>query len=504
MALDISGFIVPEQKYEGLYKIGEAWAAQNAAKAKAVDKEDLTFNKMLQSTLYGKPLKVDDPQALVSSEIKNQVNASIDEIYQFGKEQNALGKPKWDTLAQVKQKFADLGTGVNQLSGLGNIFQKGIEEPNKKFLGFNSDAARKNFMAVTQYTTDANGNVVPSDISTVIKNTGGDPVAVAAKVINPGVAPYDVWNDADITDVLTKSKPVKSKERFVKRNAAGVETGEEIETILPASYYDFEDNAAGESVPVPKKETITIADDKIAKAYQEVLGDNVSGNTVNIVPDSTFNALQNEGGNHYLAQEQAKFEKAALKNGAITRDANGQLTPEFAKELENFSKAVVYKTVDNYLPRAGYSTSKGTIDKKPLPVSASTQGKTTTNIKDRTATFATYTDKWTNQKDADGFIDIKDEIAGINDSKGKDYSKKVAVKLGKENGKWVIRTYKNDDNGNPVLDKTFDLNKFRADTVPGADGDEKRKKVHDFIEDWTKDLDKKNSLNASQRKKKKP
>jgi hypothetical protein len=504
MALDFSKFVLPTPSTEWLSKVPE-YNALGAKEATAADKEGQSFDKMLQSTLYGKPLKVDDPQAVVGTEVKNQVSAGANDIYKFAKEQNALGRPKWDIMAEVKQKMSDLGLKVNQLSGLGNIYQKGIEEPNKKFKGFRQDAARKNFMAVTQYTTDANGNVVPSDIATVIKNTGGDPTAVAAKVIDPMVAPNDVWGDEDITDVLLKSKPIKSKERFVKRNAAGLETGEDIETTLPASYYDFQDNAAGDSIPVPKGEKITIADNNIANAYKEVLGDDMlSGNTLNIVPDSTFSALQNEGGNHFLAQEQAKFEKAALKNGVITRDANGQLTPEFSKELDNFSKAVVYKTVDNNLPRFGYSKSKSTVNKKPLPISASTQGKAATNVKDRTATFATYTDKWTNQKDADGFIDIKDEIAGINDSKGKDYSKKVAVKLGKENGKWVIKTYKNDDNGNPILDKTFDLNKFRADTVPGADGDEKRKKVHDFIEDWTKDLDKKSSLNASKRKKKKP
>lgn len=484
MALDFSKFILPAPSADWLSKVPEYDAlGRKTAAAEAKAKETDNFDKLLQSSVYGKPVTIKDPKAVISGEIKEQFATRIPLIVKKAKENKLLGKPDWDNLSDVKQEFASLNTDANNLSQLSNVFEQGIELPNKKHKGFNLENARKNFLDITQYTLDPSGNKIAAPIATVIQNANGNPTELAARVINPDLAPFDNWGDEDITEVLKNANPVKSKQTFINRNSAGVETGETIESTLPSSFYEFQTTETGEKVPVPKGQEITIADDKIANAYKEVLGDAVSGKTVNIVPDETFSALSNEGSINYLKQEQAKFRRAAAKNGIDVS------TPEFAKELDNFSKAVMYKTVDNYLPQAGYSQSKGKVNKKPLPMSPSTQGKVTSNLKDRNATFATYTDKWTNTKDADGFIDIKDEVSGINDTKGRDYSKKAGVKLGKENGKWVIKVYKNDDDGNPVLDRTMTLSQFRADTKTGADGDDKRQAAHTFVEDWTKDLD---------------
>ena len=507
MALDYSKFVLPAPSAEWLSKVPEYDAlGRKTAAAEAKDTEKENFDKLLQNAVYGKLITVKDPKAVVGGEVKKEVETDIPNTYAWAKEQQTLGMPHWQILAGVKERLANTNSKVNSLNQLSTIYEQGIEVPNSKFKGFNKENARKNFTNITQYTKDDNGNIVAAPISTVIQNTNGDPTLLASKIIDPNLAPYDNWGDEDIIDVLEKANPVKTKTSFANRDWSGKETGTTTESTLPSSFYEFKVNSTGESSPVPKGEEITITDDNMANAYREVLGDAMSGNTINIVPDETVNALSNEGGNHYLAQEQAKFRRAAAKNGIDVSK------PEFAKELDNFTKAVLYKTVDNYLPSAGYSKSKVTIDKKPLPASSSTQSKQIGNEADRKATFATYTSKWTNNKDADGFIDIKDEVSGINDPNGREYRKKAAVKLGKESGKWVIKVYKNDDNGNPVLERTMDLNQFRSDSKTGSDSEEKRQASHTYIDQWTANIDEKEkspksggggSLNATNRKKKK-
>jgi hypothetical protein len=497
MALDFSKFVLPSPSADWLSKVPEynALGIKTAAAASA-DKETGNFEKTLLNAVYGKPVTVKDPKAVVGGEVKQIIESGLEDIYAKAKEEISLDIPKWQVLANVKKQMSDKYAQANSVSQLGNIYEQGVEIPNKKFKGFKLENARKNFTNITQYTKDENGNIIAAPMATVIQNTNGDPTQVAAKIINPDLAPYDNWGDEDIKDVLEKANPVKTKTSFANRDASGRETGTTTESTLPSSFYEFKTNSAGESVPVPKAEEITITDDKIANAYKEVLGDYVSGNTINIVPDETFNALSNEGGNKYLEQEQAKFRRAAAKNGVDVS------TPEFANELKNFSKAVLYRTVDNYSATQGYSKSKATVDKKALPMSQSSQGKKIGNEADRNATFATYTDKWTNNKDADGFIDIKDEVSGINDPNGREYRKKAAVKLGKENGKWVIKIYKRDDDGNPILDRTMDLKQFRADSKSGSDSEEKRQATHTYIDDWTTDIDNKEKSPKKSGKKK--
>ena len=174
MALDLSGFTIPEQKFEGLYKLGEELSAQRKAKeaakvaeAKAAkdaaDKlqanQDLNFKLLSEATDPNKWLTGDptDPQMLkevrgindaATKFLNENPGASSSQLRQFLYPQVSKWSEKQILIKKIDENIKD------QVGKLNPSF-------------YNTNEATKRMKEKFFYKEDENGNLVEKDINEI-------------------------------------------------------------------------------------------------------------------------------------------------------------------------------------------------------------------------------------------------------------------------------------------------------------------------------------------------
>ena len=317
MPLDLSGFALPEQKFEGLYKLGEALQENkilqqktDAAAAKAA--REAAKESAAAAAKAAKEAKEDQQ--------KQQANTALgmsylDELY--NKKKYATGNFGDDTymngrLNSSLSKFQDLllknpGMDINQLKAVArqdanDIWDEKtnlsavnqIAETAKKDLankpGVDADAAYNQVR--NYYLKDANGN-----IKTDFSDVKVDPNEVPKILLGSG----NVFNSGSFDDYVAKSgtttrSVVHSKQ--VGKNKVDTE----YRTNAPTNWVSEEQD--GQITFVPKYEIAT--DDGAPLMHTIIKDGKPQQKEIRMVDENIFNDL---GANqkNYLDQQTAKF-----------------------------------------------------------------------------------------------------------------------------------------------------------------------------------------------------
>jgi hypothetical protein len=480
MALDITGFVTPEQTFPGLKEIGDTMAL--AVKQKAAEKKAAeTGIRYLQSSLFGKAKQIQDPYQLISQDVKTEHNKKVSQIYNDTRDFIASGGDVYDAVGMAKAQLEDVNNMTIRANEASNIFKNNVIDPNKSTPGFNVNAANRNFYTALNVVHDESGNAINAPMSDVVKNVGS--TELVANALNPHLEGYeDVWNKVAVTDVVDKAKPTTETQTMKVIGPAGQTIARENSTTLPSQYYQLEYNKDNKSYDVSPIGVKTTIKEEYLPAYKNVLGEGVTNN-IPVVSDGTYNALNAKGSQKFLDQEAAKFENSLIKNGIKTRDDAGNLLPNINQDIVNFKKAVLYKTLDEHSDALGYKKVTESIQKAP---SASTAKAQESEERDRQAVYSTLNRKWDAKPTSANYIDIKDMMSGLTDNKNREYYKRPHVYLVRQGpNKYEVQTFTTDpETGklNPKPDQQMTLQEFRSNTF--TQDPTKERGIHTFIEDY--------------------
>lgn len=480
MALDITGFVTPEQTFPGLKEIGETMAS--AVKQKAAEKKEKQAGvKYLQSSLLGAgTAAIKDPNRLLSEQLKNEDENETLNIYKTAYEGIESGLDPYIVSANAKSQLQERNLRTSRINQINDFYDKTKGEF-AKIPGFNQSAYRENMYNALNSFRDESGNAIMAPAQEVIKRSESQDLISDA--MNPMLeGNKDIWSNVAVTDVIDKAKPT-TQAVSVRQVGPSGETGSTMSTTIPSQYYQLQYNSKDKSydlTPIGAKATIQ---SDYLPAYKSILGDEGLTNNVPTVTDGTYTALNTKSAQKYLDQEAAKFEKSLIQNGVKTRDDAGNLIPSIKPEIETFKKAVLYKALDEHSPALGYRKQQVEVSKAPSASSASTAEKKESDERDRRAAYATLDKKWASKKFPNA-INIQDMLSGLNDSKGVPYEERTNVLLVRQRPyKWEVQTFrKNPETGEMVLDKRMDINEFRATT--DTQNPDSPRKFHAYLEDY--------------------
>jgi len=348
MPLDLSGFVTPEQNYDGLQKLGEQISASNLYQQKLAAAKDKSKDNYGAISPFIE-LKQYDTDQLYNT----QVGEKVSEIKKKGMRMFAEGK------TEDEVKFA-LEEDRNQLLGYKKNVdaikeaEKVIDEKSKNNPGFDAATAKVNLRKKMFYKDDGTLRK--------IEEVPADFEQVAGEVLNgPGV-----YNRTGFNALITSSKGGVSERTVVKRtDKTKKSTTKEIVTNAPKGFM-LEENDKGEDEWVPEYEKVTLIDNKnaprenVASLMNGLLQNNKGKNTeIRTIPNDTYRAYQGiDGITGYLNTKAKEFEaQAQAQNIPITPD-----------DVENYKKAVAYNELDLSQNIVGKFT-KGTVDvKKETPI----------------------------------------------------------------------------------------------------------------------------------------
>jgi hypothetical protein len=204
MALDLSGFVTPEQKFEGLYKLGEEFAAKRKAEAKAA--EEAKAEKATMSTMLQK--MVDPKDYLSGAPTDPQVVKGFNDVYQEGI--NLINQNKGMNNAMLS---AALFPQINKLAQYGTaakVIKKNLDESLKNYdknyyniptlkekalnkIYFNDDGTQKD---ISEVSFD------PSYLDDVVRENA--PTIVNSRVVSDMLSKYP--NIQNVATDVTRGK----------------------------------------------------------------------------------------------------------------------------------------------------------------------------------------------------------------------------------------------------------------------------------------------------------
>jgi hypothetical protein len=396
MPLDLSGFVTPDQNFEGLQKVGEQVAASNLYQQK------LSAAKKKSTDNYGAispfiELKQYDTDQLYNT----QVGEKVAEIKKKGMRMFAEGK------TEDEVKFA-LEDDRNQLLGYKKNVdaikdaEKVIDEKAKNNPGFDAATAKVNLRKKMFYNDDGTLRK--------IEEVPADFEQVAGEVLNgPGV-----YNRTGFNALVSSGKGGVSEKTVVKKtDKTGKSTTQEVVTNAPKGFM-LEENAKGEDEWVPEYEKVTLVDNKnaprqdVASLMNGLMGNNKGKSTeIRMIPNDTYKAYQGiDGVTGYLNSKAKEFEaQAQAQNIPITPD-----------DIENYKKAVAYNELDLSQNIVGKFT-KGNVDvtKQPKIVVNTGGGKKTEGEKKYEYLKERIHKSLDEQPlNSDGTIDISNQFVGLN------------------------------------------------------------------------------------------
>lgn len=382
MALDLSGFLVPEQKYEGLYKIGDALASQRAAEAKAkkdaADAAAKALKEQKKNQLAGQTYLtgLTSPTNTKTLDFLRQghVNSLYEDIVKQGQALNLAGasvpemavalspmvtnavKTRTNLDAVAKTKAEILKTYGNQKG----VDANAIADNYEKSKLYDDNGALKTQFSDIQFGDDDElkaltmGNVYnPESFDEFVKGNAKETRGV------------------NITEEVGKKKVVKN-----------------IKTSMPNDF-SLEKDLNGQYVAVPKYNVAV--DPSGVKLMHTIINDGKEQEKeLRMVDEDVYNQF-NKKMKDYLDQEAAKFVSKSEK-------------PPSATEIHQFKKALGYHLLEN-------SSKKGVNIEQTQAVTTKAKGagggggsQSAIKLeKDKNRLFRTIDKK---PRDADGNVEI--------------------------------------------------------------------------------------------------
>jgi hypothetical protein len=277
MALDLSGFTIPEQKFEGLYKLGEELAAQRKAEAAAKAAEAKAAKDAAKELKTNQAANLmwlknaTDPKAyLTGAPTDSEIIDLFAEAFQKGN-QLQLENEGMST-SQLAQAMSPYISNLAQQGIISKNANKAITDAtaklNPKYYDINraNELLRQN----TFYKKDEKGNLVKRDLSEV---------QLTPDLFQNALKEYgsEIVNSQSIVDALRNMK-AGSKEITVPLKGGG-------KTTMMQSYAPWQ-QITDDGRVVPREE-IALDTDESGKRFPMLL----NGEQIKIVPDDVYNTI---------------------------------------------------------------------------------------------------------------------------------------------------------------------------------------------------------------------
>lgn len=267
MALDLSGFVTPEQTFPGLYKLGEQLAFKRMAEAKAAQEtkaERATMSTMLQKM-------VDPKDYLSGAPTDPQVVKGFNDIYQQGLD--LINNNKGMNNAMLS---AALFPQVNKLAQYGTaakVIKKNLDESLKNYDKnyYNIPALKENTLKKVYLKDDGTLKDIediqfdPSTLDDVVREN-------AANIVNSRV----------VSDALSKYPNIQNAATSVTRDKSG-KLVSETKNVTYKPYEQLNPDT-GEFEPI--NELATDAGQPIKH----------NGEFIKVIPDNIYNDMRMKGG----------------------------------------------------------------------------------------------------------------------------------------------------------------------------------------------------------------
>jgi len=267
MALDLSGFVTPEQTFPGLYKLGEEIGARKKAEAKAA--EEAKAEKATMSTMLQK--MVDPKDYLSGAPTDSQIIKKINNINAKGLDliNNNNGMNNAMLSAAL---FKDINE-VSQYATTAKIVKKNIDESLKNYDKnyYNIPLLKQNALNKVYFNEDGSERPVeeitfdPSTLDDVVRENG-------ANIVNSRV----------VSDALSRYGNIQNAATSVTRD----KNGKLISETKNVTYKPYEqlNPETGEFEPISE-----VATDAGAPIKH-------NGELVKVIPDNIYNDMRMKGG----------------------------------------------------------------------------------------------------------------------------------------------------------------------------------------------------------------
>lgn len=321
---DFSGLVIPEQKFEGLYKLGEAIGDYNAAQQK--------------QALLASELK--KAQEKAEKDRKTAGFAYLDSLYDS--KQYATGDPNSDKflLNQMEESKAKLENLVNQgfdQFQLRNVASQEVKKFNNQKL--NIQAVNKNADKLQESLKNKPGVDAFAASKAYrdyhLKDTNGQPLTDFSNIqVDDNKLPEilkgaNIYNQGSFDNYIkTSGKEFRSDNVVVSKN--GKTTKQALRTNAPNGFI-FENDANGNLTAVPKFEIATSNDAPVIHKF--IKDGKEKEGFVRMVTQDQYNTFDGDMLN-YLDQEAEKYAKQL------------GTTPD-PTNLYQFKKALAYYLLEN-------------------------------------------------------------------------------------------------------------------------------------------------------------
>jgi hypothetical protein len=459
MALDFSKFIVAPTSSEWLQKLPEYEALGRKA-GEGAKPAKLPLQTIFTATDVSKFI----PTGVVLQQAQqDEINNQLTDIRNNASQQLTSGLDQNMVMLDVFNKVNDLKKNTKNLQQLSLGYDE-LEQRAKNTPGLNLNNLKSNFNKYFLLNPDG----TPKKVTDILA-TGGD---VINQINNVVTGFDDNYDNQGFVDLISKAKGSTTSSSVTVVDKKGKKTSDQLLLGIPATGYVLKD-VVGNNNPNDFELTVdggeeTISDPVIAQAYHTVLNDSQTGDKVNVVDLGTVNSLAsiNPGIQGFIEQETRKFQKEAEKNGAKVLDAAGNIDPAFQAHIDNFKRALVYKSYQDMLPALASGNVKvGSSDAAARPKAVPSINLNISNKATQMDFNAFNRTMDETPADADGYKSIHDLFAGIQDRQGIDYGPGYGdLRVGWNNTqkKWTIKTYTKDLNGSPVFKDEMTLSRFIA------------------------------------------
>ena len=411
MALDLSGFTIPEQKFEGLYKLGEELAAQRKAKqdakiaeAKAAkdaaDKlqanEDLNTKLLYESLDPNKWLTGDPTDEEMLFEIKRIKDSGTKFLSaNKGASSSQLRQFMYDPISQLAQK---------------QILIKKVDENIKDQLGklnpniYDINEATRKMKEKFFYKEDADGNLVKKETNEIRI----DPAAYDEVFKEYG---HELINAKGVLNVINK----------LPKTQTTTQVGNTTTTVSLSPWQQV----TKDGKIVPKLEPATEMDENNQPI--ELKDDN--GNIINVVPDETYNTII------AYAPETDDYLNAQLN--LVSSELGREVDPD-SQEGILYKKKLLTELITQ---TGGGKFSKTTKTYRPR---TSRGGGGSSADRDKAQKRTRLADTVNNRAvDADGYVDVTDIFPGY--KYGKKSFGRNGVKYNPDTQKFKLTVIDEDD-----------------------------------------------------------
>jgi len=318
MALDISGFLVPEQKYEGLYKIGDALAAKDLAKAKAA--ETAKANKAALLKIPEAQFNAKDylSGTIADPNITNRLYKGLQQVNEFI-EQNPGA-----TQSQVNSIAFPIASQIAQDSEKSKVLKRQMEAGIEQVKGIKGANVDKFVESFQNRAWGIQNNIVPDNLNNV---------DITHNYVNDVLNNDDIYN-LDVAvgeDIKNMGKSSEMKDVMV-RDAKGNITKVKKKVQTSSSFVPDID-AQGVFQGVVPEHTVAPSSDATKSISKYISGD--PNKELRLVSDNEFNRMRYNLG--VMGAINAETKKYAQAIGRVP-------TPE---EIIAFQKAKLFDVYSN-------------------------------------------------------------------------------------------------------------------------------------------------------------